>query len=225
MDSESIDPIIVTSEDAENALMLFPAEEASDSSLSLIEREHHPPIAADIFGAFRPRPDRPAFTSRFENWSGVRRELWLFGVALFDAVPLTRVWVSAALVSAAALALLVLALGRDPSNSVAARRLTDAAAGTPTPVMNPPRTPPPVTDAPPSLVEDVRAAFSRLSASAPSAPSTETAPSPRSRPPEIEPPRPDRDGPRTIETPVPEISLAAALPTSSEAPSDPPPAP
>ena len=250
MDSESTGPIIVTPEDAENALTLFPAENVTANaddrtvtdarvSRSLTERQHHPPLAGDAFGQWNPLPDRPASTSDFENWSPVRVQ-WLFGAA-----PSMRVWVSAALVSAAALVLLVLTLGRDPFNSVTGSRSTDAAAGTPTPVMNPSPTPPPVTDALPSLVEDVRAAFSRLSASAPSG-STEAAPSPRSRPPEINLARPRRDDRQTIETPVPDIRDAAALPTStdraigasmsadldvakapvdSEAPSDPPPAP
>ena len=229
MDSESIDPIIVTSEDAENALMLFPAEEvianASDSSRSLIERQHRPPIAGDLFGAWRPLPGRPASTPNFENWSGVRRELWLFGVALFDAVPFARVWVSAALASAAALVLLVFALGRGPSDTAAISRSSAATAATQAPVVNPPRRPPRVADTPPAPLLNARVPLSTLSASVPSQHSREAAPSPRSRPPEIDLPRPGRDDPRTSETPVPEIPLAAALPTSSEAPSDPPPGP
>lgn len=254
MDSPSIGPIIVTSEDAENALMLFPAEQetataddrvaadvrvSNSSPGSLIERQHRPPLADAAFGISKPLPGRPASTSHFENWILVRAQ-WLFGAA-----PSTRVWVSAALVSAAALVLLVLTLGRDPFNSVAGSRSTDTAAGTPTPVMNPPPSPPPVTDALPSLVEDVRAAFSSLSTSARSG-STEAAPSPRSRPPEINPARPRRDDRQTIKTPVPDLRDAAALPTStgraigasttadldvtiaaadSESPSDTPPAP
>src|SRR5258706_13223289 len=85
MDSESTGPITVTVEDAENALMLFPAEEerapadragkdarASDSSRGLIERQPHPPIAADMFGEWRPFPARPASIFLIKKRSSLR---------------------------------------------------------------------------------------------------------------------------------------------------------
>ena len=229
MDSEPLETIIVTPEDAETALMLFPAETAtanpdgravaaSDSSRSLIERQHHPPVAANAGGEVRPLPDRPASTSDVENW----RLAWIQWP--FGAAPSRAVWVSAALVSAATLALLALTVGRDPSNPDTTSRSTQAVADAHTPAMNTPRTPP-VTDAPPNLVKDVRVAPSMLPASAPSTRSSVAGPSPRSRPPEINLPRPRRDDPQTVETAVPEIPDAPALPTSSRASSDPAPAP
>jgi hypothetical protein len=226
MNSESVDPIILTAEDADNALKLFPAEETgraapdarSADSSRLIERQHHPPIAADVCGEVRPLPARPGSTSHFENWS-LAWIHWPFGAA--------RSWhvgVSAALVSAAALALLALTVGRDPSNASTANRSTQAAAGAHAPVVNPNRTPSPAAEAPPSLLGDLTVFFSTLSASAPSAHSTRATPAPRSRSSEINLSRP-RDDRQTIDPPVPEIPVAAVVSTSSQASSDPSPAP
>jgi hypothetical protein len=226
--------IIVASEDTENALMLFPAEavtataddravadsRGSDSSSSLIEIQHHPPIAGDALGVRRPLPGRATSTSNFENWSGVRRAQWLFGTA-----PPTRVWASAALLSVAALVVLVFALGRGQSDTAATNRSTRAATAARPPVVNPPRNVPRVAETPPAPALEARASFSTLPASVPSQNSSKAAPSPRSSSPEIDLPQPGRDDPRPTETTVPEIPAAAALPTTSEAPSAPPPAP
>ena len=254
MDSESIGPIIVTSEDAENALMLFPAEQgiatagnlveadarASDSPPgSVIERQHQAPLAGDAFGVSKPLAGRPASTFHFENWS-LGRAQWLF-----EATPSTQVWVSAALVSAAALVLLVFAVGRDPA-APGVSRSTQAAAVAQPGVVIPPRTPPRVADTPPAPLLEATAPFSTSSAATTSQLSGKAAPAPRSRFPEIDVPRQRRDARQTIATPVPQIPAASALPTStdraigasttanldvaiapadSKAPSDPPPAP